>query len=511
MTTDIKLAKSRPLGVAENLLKTSIDEKLVYSKIVVLTGQAEILSTPNGKWCFLDSLKLLSRIVGNLKVIIPFDNFELFAEISTFVQDAWRNGQIELIDGDYADTPSLCDAVLSIGTQQNTSLPWTVINSNGWVARISSDSNALPCDVDQANPIAALMAASLGVTEIFKRIFSVPDEIAPLISKTEFSLFDLTEYTDSLGPELPTVISLPDTLLVGAGAIGNGTALLMSQLPLEGRVYVVDKQDYADENLGTCILINQDWLKKPKAEQLGLWLEQSSNLKIRSKKTEIESIGFELLDSDLAINLILNGLDHVDARRAAQDIWPEVIIDGGINEVGAAVVRYQLASENLACLKCWFDIPKKNEHDQQSIWTGLNVNNLNDIGRQLIDEDIESARDDKKAWLTQQKKDGKTICSIISEAALANKLGVEVTKGFRPSVPFVATAASALVVAEAIKAIAFPEASITPKFQIANLFLGLAEDSTIKLNMKPLNSCQCVKHRDLILQIKNKRSKKSAS
>ena len=93
MTTDIKLAKSRPLGVAENLLKTSIDEKLVYSKIVVLTGQAEILSTPNGKWCFLDSLKLLSRIVGNLKVIIPFDNFELFAEISTFVQDAWRNGQ----------------------------------------------------------------------------------------------------------------------------------------------------------------------------------------------------------------------------------------------------------------------------------------------------------------------------------------------------------------------------------------------------------------------------------
>lgn len=505
MTTDIKLAKSRPLGVAENLLKTSIDEKLVYSKIVVLTGQSEILSTQNGKWCFLDSLKLLSRIVGNLKVIIPFDNSELFAEVSTFVQNAWCNGQIELIDGDYADTPSLCDAVLSIGTQQNTSLPWTVINSNGWVARISSDSNALPCDVDQANPIAALMAASLGVTEIFKRIFSVPDEIAPLMNKTEFSLFDLTEYTDSLGPELPTVISLPDTLLVGAGAIGNGTALLMSQLPLEGRVYVIDKQDYADENLGTCILINQDWLKKPKAAQLGSWLEQNSNLKISTKKATIESVRSELSESDLAIDLILNGLDHVDARRAAQDIWPAVIIDGGINEVGAAVVRYQLVNESLACLKCWFDIPEKSEREQQSVWTGLNVNNLSNIGRQLTDKDIESASGDKKAWLMQQKKEGKTICSIISEAALASKLGVEVNDGFRPSVPFVATAASALVVSEAIKSIVFPEAHVVPKFQIANLFLGIPETS-IKLNMAPLNSCQCVTHRSLIKTISEKRS-----
>lgn len=508
MTTDINLAKSRLLGVAENLLNATIDEKLVYSKVVVLTGENKILSTPNGTWCFLDSLKLLSRIVGNLKVIIPSSNSELFAEVSTFIQGAWCNGKIELIDGDCSKIPSKCDAVLSVGTLQNTSLPWTVINSNGWVARISSDSNGLPCDVDQANPMAALMAASLGATEVFKRIFSVPDEIAPLINKTEFSLFDLTNNPSSLGPVLPLVISLPDTLLVGAGAIGNGTALLMSQLPLRGRVYIIDKQDYADENLGTCILTDQSWLKKSKADQLGSWLKENSSLDISSKKGLIESVKSELSDSDLAIDLILNGLDHVDARRAAQDLWPEVIIDGGINEIGAAVVRYQLANENLACLKCWFELPKTDERQQQSLWTGLNVNNLDDIGRQLTDDDIAFAKENKKDWLKQQQKEGKTICSIISEAALANKLGVEVTEGFRPSVPFVATAASALVIAEAIKAIVFPEASITPKFQISNLFLGLTEEATIKLNMKPLSSCQCVKHRKLILQIKNKRSKK---
>lgn len=511
MTTNINLATSRPLGVAEKLLNKTIDETLVYSKIVVLIGEAKILSTPNGKWCFLDSLRLLSRIVGNLKVIVPSSNSELFSEVSNFIDSAWCNGKVELIDGDSTNIPPNCDAVLNVGSQQNASFPWTVINANGWVARVSSDTQPLPSDVTQANPLSALMAASLGATEIFKRIFGVPEEIAPLMGKTEFSLFELTDNPTSLGPMLPEVISLPDTLLVGAGAIGNGTALLMSQLSIKGRVYIIDKQDYAVENLGTCVLINKNWLKKSKAEQLALWLKQNSNLEVTSKKALIESIKSELVNSDLTIDLVLNGLDHIEARRAAQDIWPEVIIDGGINEIGAAVVRYHLSNENHACLKCWFDLPVIDERQQQSSWTGLNINTFDNIGRHLTDEDIALARDDKKIWLEQQKFEGKTICSIISEAALANKLGVEVTEGFRPSVPFVATAASALVLAEAIKAIAFPEASITPKFQIANLFLGLAEEATIKLNMKPLNSCQCVKHRNLILQIKNKRSKKSAS
>jgi hypothetical protein len=41
----------------------------------------------------------------------------------------------------------------------------------------------------------------------------------------------------------------------------------------------------------------------------------------------------------------------------------------------------------------------------------------------------------------EQKRLGKTICSIINEARLAS-LGVMVEEGFRPSVPFVATASA---------------------------------------------------------------------
>ncbi len=508
MSVDRSLAKSRVLGVAKSLLSTPIDEKLVYSKNVVLTGEAEVLSTQNGKWCFLDSLRILSRMVGNLKVVVPYSNSALFTDVSAFIQDAWSNGRIELIDGDCNDIPLECDAVLSVGTLQNSSLPWTVINSNGWLARISSDSNvSLPSDVNQANPISALMAASLGAAEVFKRIFDVPNEVAPLMSRTEFSLFELSENHAGLGPAIPIVVSLPDTLLIGAGAIGNGTALLMSQLPLKGQVHIIDKQDYADENLGTCVLINKSWLGKSKAEELGLWLKQNSNLTVTSNKAPIETIKSDLVSSELNFDLVLNGLDNAVARRVAQDIWPKVIIDGGITEIGAAVIQYRLSNETHACLKCWFDLPVTDEREQQSIWTGLSVNSLANLARPLTDEDIALAIPEKKDWLELQKNEGKTICSIISEAALANKLGVDAADGFRPSVPFVATIASALVVAEAVKSVVSPDVLAKQKFQIGNLFLGTME-TAIELSMVPLSSCQCVIHRNLIKKISEDRSKK---
>lgn len=64
-------------------------------------------------------------------------------------------------------------AILNVGTGVRPHLPWTAINSNGWVARVSSGPTALPADTDQSNPLAALMAASFGVTEVFKRVFGI--------------------------------------------------------------------------------------------------------------------------------------------------------------------------------------------------------------------------------------------------------------------------------------------------------------------------------------------------
>lgn len=509
MKVDTEKAISRPLGVARKLTGDSIDQATVYGKVVVLTGDRHVLLSQNGHWCFMDALALLSRVVGNLVVMLPGDVPSLSAEVTEFCQRAWHHGSLQIVYNVDQKLLDSADAILNVGTRSESSRPWTVVNSNGWVARVSSGRESLPDDVDQANPIAALMAASFGTTEVFKRIFGVSEEVAPLWERFDFSLFEQTTTPTSYGPRLPDEINIPDTLMIGSGAIGNGIALITARLPLRGRIHIVDKQDYADENLGTCILMEgTGWVGHPKAVRLATWLDERSALTVSGEKALIESAKSGAMAASLAINLVLNGLDDAEARRTAQDLWPKVIVDGGINEMGAAVTQFRLDQQGHACLKCWFETEKVDERQEQSRLTGLSIDSLNDGGRQLTDEDIQTATEDKQAWLRERKQEGKTLCSIISEAALTSRLGVDVEDGFTPSVPFIATAAAAMVMAEAIKALEFPSAPIVANFQIASLFIG-PEESSIKISRFPSRTCQCVAHRTAIERMAHNRAMRS--
>jgi molybdopterin/thiamine biosynthesis adenylyltransferase len=506
VSPDIKKAVSRPLGVAQNLTEYAINVDEIYSRTVVLTGEPGVIATQNGRWCFIDALNILSHVVGNLVVALPEECSAQFrTAVGNLCSQAWSNGSIRIVNYDAGQLMEASDAVLCVGTIARPSLGWTVINSNGWLARVSSGASHLPNDLEQPNALGALMAASLGVTEIFKRIFCIPHDVAPPLDGIQFSLFDLTTSTTWIGPALPSEIMLPDTLLVGAGAIGNGIALLLSQLPLVGRVHIVDKQDYADENLGTCILMKRlGWLNQPKAKRLASWLRENSSLIVTGEKCLIESAKSGEYIANLSVDLILNGLDNVNARRETQGLWPAIIIDGGINEIGAAVVQHRLDQENLACLMCWFGSPKDEERVQQSHLAGLNTDTLADIDRPSTEDDIATAAENEREWLRTLPGEGKDNCSVISEATLSSQLGVDVDEGFRPSAPFVAAAAAALVVSEAVKALVFPDTPVVPKFQIASLFLG-PEDSSIRLKMLPSASCQCVVHHELISQLHAKR------
>ena len=61
---DAEKAFSRPLGVARATTHESLTAEDVRSKRVVLTGDANILSSANGRWALLDLLRLLLRIAG---------------------------------------------------------------------------------------------------------------------------------------------------------------------------------------------------------------------------------------------------------------------------------------------------------------------------------------------------------------------------------------------------------------------------------------------------------------
>lgn len=503
-------ATSRPLAVARRLSKTPLDDDGVYSKSVILTAEEAVLSSENGRWCFMASLSLLSRIVGNLVIVLPAIAPGFEDSVRTAAGAAWTRGSIRVLKTGEIAPWTTAHAVLNVGTRVIPGCLCTTINCNGWIARVSN-APPLPTDVSQSNPLAALMAASLGVAEVFKRVFEASIEIAPPVGRIEYSLFDQSTSPTGLGPDLPREIHMPDTLLVGGGAIGNGIAWLLARLPLLGRLHLIDKQDFADENLGTCILLELNgWLGHPKAKRLSDWLNANSKLTVTWEKALIENAKSSEAVRTMAIDLIVNGLDDVEARRQSQTLWPSILIDGGINDVGAAVTQYRLDREGMACIRCWFEPDPVDEKLMQSQLTGLDNQSLTSLDRLLDEGDILRADAGKRAWLRNQIQDGKKLCSIISEAALTQKLGVEVRGDFRPSVPFVATAAAAMSMAEAIKAVAFPSRPSTGLTQIANLFVG-ADATLINLNRAAAANCECVAHAGLIRRLAKQRSERQGA
>lgn len=503
MNASTDRASSRPLGVARQLNGGTLDEATAHARLVILTGESAILATANGRWAFLDALALLIRIVGRLVIVVPPDLQSLRHEVELYCARAWSPGSVAILDTPGTDLLEEACAILNVGTSVNSCLAWTAINSEGWNARVSS-TTCLPAETGKPNPLGALMAASLGATEVFKRIFDVPHDVAPPFDATVFSLWDYSTSPANAGPALPAGMRWPDTLLNGAGAIGNASALLLAQLGVQGRLHVIDKQEYRDENLGTCILVDrQRWLDEPKAERLASWLRQHSAMTVTGERTTIERAIDESRFGDLRIDMVLNGFDDAGARRAAQRLWPSVIVDGGINEIGAAVVQYRLEPSRGACLMCWFDSQEVDSASLQSRLTGLSKTSLEDASRLISDADIASADASKRGWLRELQRQDRSICSAISQAQLESRLGVAVSDGFRPSVPFVASAAASLVVASAVKYQVFRDAPVVSKFQVGNLFVGLGQSASYKRRPNP--RCQCVTQRDAIDRLKRNR------
>jgi hypothetical protein len=165
-------------------------------------------------------------------------------------------------------------------------------------------------ECSQINPIGALAAASLGVTEIFKRLVPVNPDRGPLHDTLSFSFYTYSD-SDWAGPELPTALNIGTLLQVGAGAIGNGIVHLLSQLGLNGRVVIVDRQDFADENLGTCLLIGPSDINQPKATTLANFIPGAVGYKEEVESSIRSRVG---IDFDVP-GIVVNGLDHIGARR----------------------------------------------------------------------------------------------------------------------------------------------------------------------------------------------------
>lgn len=491
---DLALAGSRPLATASRVIGKQVSEESLFSRKVVLTGDARSLLTRSGRLCFLYALRLLLRIAGPVIVQVPRDAKQLHEEVAALLHKCdFRGLSMQEIA---SDTRVKADVwcVLCVGLSPRSDKRWTHIGANGWVSAVGPVQALMGLgDMGNCNPATCLLSASLGAADVFRKLIDIPAEFAPPLAGEQFSLYELSAEFNDVGPALPDGLSLPSTLQVGAGAIGNGLALMLPDLHLTGRWHIVDKQSYGDENLGTCVLIEKDgWLRTPKALALAKWLRGASSLDVSGEQSLIkDALGGEYV-SKIRPKIVMNGLDDVQARHDAQLAWPDLLIDGGIGDVGAAVFQWRHDARRLACLRCGFALPH-GPHKSGEELTGLTPDALAKPEALIDDRHVAGAPPHMREWLHARK--GKTVCSVLSEAALAH-MGVNSTEAFRPSVPFVATAAASLMMAELLKGVVSPERGYVQQFTFGNLFLGPSHSAGLERPASP--RCICIAGRPAI-------------
>lgn len=275
--------------------------------------------------------------------------------------------------------------------------------------------------------------------EVFKAAARIQGPRARQLDRWSFCPVLLSD-DPGQGPTLPPDWRLYGMLL-GLGAIGTATAKILAAMPVEGQLDLVDPQRFAPENVGTYALGGvREAVEQPnKTVLVGAALRSFATRHHQSYAADLPAL---VDQGGLAWPMyLLTGLDSPAARRDAQRLWPDVLIDGG---TGDTMIGLHVAHEaGRPCMACFFPdrgVPVRPVAADLAAATTLPRELLVQGQRLLGEEDLLLADEDRRAKLRQHV--GKPICGLASAYGLTDLPD----EGYRPAVPFVAMAAAVLVV-----------------------------------------------------------------
>lgn len=313
---------------------------------------------------------------------------------------------------------------------------------DGYGVHLARDPRATISIRRPANALGAVYTAALAATEVFKHTASV--------IRARRTLHRYIRYCPvMLSPDLAAAPDLPDIFrvdiaLVGLGAIGSGTALILSELKGEGKILLVDKQRYALENRGT-YSIGGERASRGRPWKVDVARHVLSSYETIPFRGAVEELVPEVDAGRIHWpRVVLTGLDSVEARHVAQRLWPDHLMDAATG--GTALGLHHTRAESGPCLMCFLP-PRHSEvtsTGQLSHATGLTIHRLARGDDPLSKEDLEGLTEHQRQRLMPHL--GKPICG------LADAMGLTTLEAedYRPAVPFVSLEASCLAVGRLI-------------------------------------------------------------
>jgi hypothetical protein len=325
---------------------------------------------------------------------------------------------------------------------------------------------------------------------VFKRLLPVKATRARPLGAVEFNLLSYSVEDRDPGPNVP-MIRLPRSVLVGAGAIGNGLTYVLHQLPVVCHLDLVDYQVFGDENLGTCMLIGPSDLGWPKADVLSRFARAGLRIEPHAQylKAFTERLGQEVRHPAIA----LSAVDSVITRYAIQDMWPGLVINGAIGDFPLEVSLHRWG-ENVACMRCIYqELAGERSEAILSRETGLPSEMLEDLDSPLTEAMVGSLPESLCVLLRPHV--GKRMCAVVNEPGLRKIAHGAPEPGFEPSVPFVAAMSGAMMAGEFVKQGMGIGSRLAPRFQMDAL---VGPEAGQFFDEERRGGCICVARRDAI-------------
>ena len=242
--------------------------------------------------------------------------------------------------------------------------------SDRWVGYFSTGLPQ-PCN-DSDNPFGAGLAACLTAANVFRFVFRDKLSAYALDGDLAFSVFDYSVNEEVKQGPLLRKVRFEDTILVGLGAIGNGTAWALKHLPIKGTLSFVDPEIIALSNLQRYILATQRDVGKPKADHLGDHLH-GSGLGVACYTCSWQT--FLNKRGNWSLPLVGAALDSAADRIAVQASLPQKVLNAWTQREQLGISRHVDFVEN-ACLACLYLPSAPRPSLSEEIAASLNIPHL---------------------------------------------------------------------------------------------------------------------------------------
>jgi len=211
---------------------------------------------------------------------------------------------------------------------------------------------------DSDNPFGPGLAACLASAALFRLVFLGPDHggVENLVRVSGLAGDVVEAATEQqAGPwELNG-----ETLLVGAGAIGEGALWALSRAPLEGTLHVIDMETVELSNLQRYVLTSRGDVDRPKVE---IAAALPSRLNLIPHDQDLAAF---LSDHGFMWDAALLALDSARDRVSAQAMLPQFVANAWTQPGDLGVSAHSRFGGDGACVACMYlpVAPQRNEDE----------------------------------------------------------------------------------------------------------------------------------------------------